>query len=199
MGARTGKGEARQAAIVTAASDLLLHEGFAAVTHRAVAAAAGVPLAATTYYFSSREDLLAAAVDSAGRRETTRARAAAGRTRDGAGAVTLAVTLLDVVVGVERCAVGEIVELAAYYERLVQGARHPGVAEAVRRWQAVLLDIVGEVLETAAPGADVSPRTALALVDGLVVSALAEGLLDRDELTAALADALRPLLHPAIG
>ena len=41
-----------------AALSLIAQQGFAAVTHRRVAAAAGVPLGSTTYYFDSREHLL---------------------------------------------------------------------------------------------------------------------------------------------
>ncbi|MBB5081645.1 TetR/AcrR family transcriptional regulator [Nonomuraea endophytica] len=51
----------RRTALLNAAVDLLTENGFAALTHRAVAHRAALPLAATTYYFASRDDLLAEA------------------------------------------------------------------------------------------------------------------------------------------
>jgi AcrR family transcriptional regulator len=56
-GVRTARGERRRQVLVRAAADLLLDEGLASLSHRAVAARAGLPLAATTYYFDSVEDL----------------------------------------------------------------------------------------------------------------------------------------------
>ncbi|MFI6539862.1 TetR/AcrR family transcriptional regulator [Nonomuraea sp. NPDC050547] len=51
----------RRTALLNAAVGLLTENGFAALTHRAVAQRAALPLAATTYYFASRDDLLAEA------------------------------------------------------------------------------------------------------------------------------------------
>ena len=45
-------------AIVKAAGDILVAEGFAAVTHRSVADKAGVPLGSTTYHFKDKSDLI---------------------------------------------------------------------------------------------------------------------------------------------
>ena len=56
-GARYARGVQRRAALIEAAADLLLEQGLAALSHRAVAARAGLPLAATTYYFASVDDL----------------------------------------------------------------------------------------------------------------------------------------------
>ena len=52
----------RHAAILQATVRILVRDGLAAVTHRAVAREADVPLAATTYYFSSKEELLGEAL-----------------------------------------------------------------------------------------------------------------------------------------
>ena len=46
-GIRTARGERRRQVLVQAAADLLLDEGLASLSHRAVAARAGLPLAAT--------------------------------------------------------------------------------------------------------------------------------------------------------
>ncbi len=54
--------EARRAAIVTAAAELITEIGVDAITHRLVAARAGVPLGATTQYFATLDDLREAAL-----------------------------------------------------------------------------------------------------------------------------------------
>ncbi|QTV80251.1 TetR/AcrR family transcriptional regulator [Microbacterium sp. NIBRBAC000506063] len=55
--------EARRAAIVTAAAELITEVGVDAVTHRMVAARADVPLGATTQYFATLDDLRDAALE----------------------------------------------------------------------------------------------------------------------------------------
>lgn len=54
--------EARRAAIVTAAAELITEVGVDAITHRMVAARAQVPLGATTQYFATLDDLREAAL-----------------------------------------------------------------------------------------------------------------------------------------
>lgn len=54
--------EARRAAIVTAAAELITEIGVDAITHRMVAARADVPLGATTQYFATLDDLRNAAL-----------------------------------------------------------------------------------------------------------------------------------------
>src|SRR2546423_6510540 len=58
-GRRAGGAASRQA-IVEAAGRVVVADGLAAVTHRAVAREAGVPLARTTYHFPTIESLLRA-------------------------------------------------------------------------------------------------------------------------------------------
>ena len=58
----TERGDRRREQLVEAAADLLAEEGFAAVTHRAVARRAALPPASTTYYFASREEVVAEAL-----------------------------------------------------------------------------------------------------------------------------------------
>jgi hypothetical protein len=55
------RGRERRDAIVRAAAEIAALDGFAAVSHRAVARRAGVPLGSTTYHFGSLYDLLGAA------------------------------------------------------------------------------------------------------------------------------------------
>lgn len=54
--------EGRRRAIVAAAADLIIENGAAALTHRAVAARAGVSLGSTTQYFSSLAELVETAL-----------------------------------------------------------------------------------------------------------------------------------------
>jgi DNA-binding transcriptional regulator YbjK len=61
--ARSEQGAERRAAILDATVRLMVREGLAAVTHRAVAREAGVPLAATTYYFASKDELVVEALE----------------------------------------------------------------------------------------------------------------------------------------
>lgn len=59
-GSQQQRGIARRKAILDAAVELLLANGMAAITHRAVADAADTPLGAIRYYFRTREALLLA-------------------------------------------------------------------------------------------------------------------------------------------
>lgn len=200
-GTRTPKGEARRAALVDAAAGLVVEEGVAAVTHRAVAARSRLPLAATTYYFADRSDLVLAAVEQAARTELARARAVAAQATaaaagDGTAATEaaadpsartgLAGQLLDLVVGAER--LGEVPRLAAAYERFLELVRTPALAPALAGWQEEVLQLIDQVL--GCHGVDLAPRTALALVDGCAVQAMTEGVVSREALVEALALAL---------
>lgn len=60
---------ARRAALLEAAIELIGLQGPRAVTHRSVAAAAGVPAATTGYYFASREQLVDEALRTLAERE----------------------------------------------------------------------------------------------------------------------------------
>src|SRR5690349_9592022 len=58
---RRQRGDASRRAILDAASQVIVDDGVAAITHRAVAEAAGVPLARVSYHFPKVDDLLVAA------------------------------------------------------------------------------------------------------------------------------------------
>ncbi len=176
----TPRGERRREELAEAACDLLAEEGFAAVSHRAVAGRAGLPLASTTYYFASREELVAEALARLGDRwlALSEARAAdAGPS-----------TAERVVAAVAGTAARD--ELVTFYERYVQAARTPAWAEVVRGWTAGITALVARVLLEDGRDPAVAPRV-VALVDGLLLAALLDG---RPDPAAGLADDVEALL-----
>jgi DNA-binding transcriptional regulator YbjK len=165
----TAKGAVRRAELVEAAATLLLEQGFGAVSHRAVAARAGLPLAATTYYFASLDDLRVQAADLLARRHVEQAAASMGRLPERPlGAVATARRLVAVVLPAD----GDDGVLA-YYERYLEAGRSPALRPVVVRWNAELRSLLDTLLARTGHAAD--PALVLALVDGLAVTALAEG------------------------
>ena len=172
MARLTAKGEARRAAIVATAAQLLTTAGPDAVTHRAVATAAGLPLAATTYYFDSLDDLRAAAVEEVLRVEAEQVRRLVDALpRRARSAAATAGHVVDVVLGPDRH--GDA-ELQSLYERFLACGRHPALRPLLRAARAGIDAALSETLgRCGQPDADVP--TLVALVDGSVVSALVEG------------------------
>jgi DNA-binding transcriptional regulator YbjK len=166
----TAKGEQRRAALVRAAAELLQSGGLEAVAHRAVAGRAGVPLGATTYYFADLAELRRAAVDALADADVARMTAAVDalptRRRGGAAVARMIATLLTP---------DEYGALVAWYERYVLAAREPLFAAAARRTNAAALESVAAVLDRSGVGAGLPPQVVLAVVDGAVLGALAEG------------------------
>lgn len=180
----SARGLRRRQLLLQAAGELVMERGFAAVSHRAVAQHAGLPLAATTYYFTSLDDLLEAAV-----------RHLADGWLAGAGVVVADLpaqiddpgALAEALVGVAALGpAGEAPDsrtLLSLYDRYVEAARHPRlrpvVAEYDGRIQALLADVLRRRRGSHATNGDESGRTAslvLAVIDGALLRALAEGL-----------------------
>lgn len=190
----SAKGELRRAALVRAASGLLREAGFDALSHRAVAARAQLPLAATTYYFDSLEELVIAAVDEAAHVEIGGARAVVDALQPRArSARATAHALVRLVVAGDP----DPGRLLGLYERYVQAGRLPQLREPVRRWNVEVAGLLGEAL--AACGRPVDADTAallLSCVDGVIVTALAEGEVDVEAAAvrrlAVLVKALAP-------
>ncbi|MFF2269967.1 TetR/AcrR family transcriptional regulator [Cellulosimicrobium cellulans] len=167
---RQARGVARRDAIVRAAADLILQEGPAAVTHRAVASRADVPLAATTYYFTGLDDLIGAAGEVVVAGWADHARGAAARAaRGGDRAREDAHVLVDAVLPP-----GGESELRGFYEHLVGAGRYPALARAYGEGRQGLDDAVGQLLAVRGL-ASVPPALLIAVVDGAAVSALSEG------------------------
>lgn len=171
------RGQHRQAALLEAAADLLLERGLSAVTHRAVAARAALPLAATTYYFASLQDLRDQALRHLADGWLQRAHATVGglpQRLDGADDVARA--LVRVVTGAGQTADTPPHHLFVMYERYLEAGRHPPLRPLVVAYNDELATLAQEVLQRGSfPCSQQHARLALAVVDGALITALAEG------------------------
>lgn len=185
------KGEARRAALVEAAAAVVSAQGFGALSHRAVAAQAELPLAATTYYFGSLTDLAAAAAELLAERHVSGARTrVAGLPRRPVSAATAARHAVAVVLPPAL----DDAAMLGLYERYLEAGRSPHLRPVVTRWNDEVRQLLGEVLDRT--GRDGRPALVLALVDGLAVTALAEGRGPRSAAEKGLAALLGDNLEP---
>ena len=173
---RSGQGAERRSSILAATVRLLVREGLAAVTHRAVAREAGVPLAATTYYFASKDELvveaLAILVEDEIRRVSERA-AALGA--DLSSPSRSAAAVAEVLFPDAEAAGG----LLAKFEVYLEAARRPGLRRTAAHWQRAFTELAESALSLA--GASDAKRLApllVAGVDGMLVHRLSEGIDD---------------------
>lgn len=168
---RYSRGAQRRSALIEAAADLLLEQGLAALSHRAVAARARLPLASTTYYFDSAEDL----------RDEALQHVAQGWAMRAATVVEALPARIDrtraarAVVGIIGADASEQ-QLLLMYERYLEAGRHERLRPVVVAWNARLTELVQDVLRRAGlpSGAD-HAGLVLAVADGVAVTALAEG------------------------
>jgi DNA-binding transcriptional regulator YbjK len=174
----SAKGRHRKELLVTAARELLLEQGFTAVSHRSVAERAGVPLSATTYYFSSLDDLLGEAVSGLAADWLRAARevvASLPAKLRGNGRAATALVDLAVLGSRDRSEGGRVPALVMY-ERYLEAARHPHLRDVVTTYDEHLERLVAEVLRRAGrPDGPAACRLVLAVVDGALLRALAEG------------------------
>ena len=190
-GGRYARGVQRRDALVEAAAGLLVEQGFAAISHRAVAARAGLPLASTTYYFDSADDLRDAALHHVAGTWGLRADAvvdALPAHLDRAGAARAVVG----VIGADRPGP----EVLLMYERYLEAGRHERLRPVVAAWNARIRELVREVLRRAGQSADEDlARLVLAVADGVAITALAEGTPPDVAVVTALEQVLRPAPH----
>ncbi len=172
------RGRHRRGLLITAAAELVMEQGFAAVGHRSVAERAGVPLSATTYYFASLEDLLREAVEALAADWSAAARETLDRLPARlAEPAQVAAALLDVVVfgpagGADATPGGPL----TLYDRYLEAARHPHLRTTIAGYDDHLDGLVVDVLRRAGlPHDRESARLAVAVVDGALVRAFAEG------------------------
>jgi DNA-binding transcriptional regulator YbjK len=185
MPSRTAKGSTRRQQVLEAAGEILLHEGFRAMTHRRVAEVAGVPLGTTTYYFTDRGDLMRATVAMFLEREQVR-RAAVRVSRSSLPATARA--LVELILPAEAASSRQ--QGAVIYERLGEALRDDDLRAVVSRDYADLESHVARILQAADRAPD--PGLVLALAEGRLLQWLAS---DRpfNTLVAAVATDLATL------
>ncbi|MBJ7354080.1 MAG: TetR family transcriptional regulator [Thermoleophilaceae bacterium] len=190
-GRSTGKqarGEARRAALIAAAIEVISESGIAGVTHRAVASRADVPLASTSYYFASIDELIEEAVTAAV-----------------AGQVELLDNFADLIASSGGSA-DELAELIAdaltqlpdsiaitQFDCYLAAARNPAMAPAAANAMDAFERLAAEALRVAgAREPDVGARAFVALADGFALRRLA---LPHDDESHAreLRDSMRSL------
>lgn len=188
------RGRRRLAVLRTAAADLLLEEGFHALTHRALSARSGVPLASTTHYFATADDLVVAATEELAARWLEHARAVvASLPQRRTSATAAAQVLTEVVLGPAPTAAG----LASFYERYMQAGRVPALRPLISGWNSELRSLVRQALERCGrPVTSSRAHLLLAVLDGLVVTAVAEGV--QDPVATAVRPLARLLAEPAV-
>lgn len=191
---QTDRGQRRRNALLEAAAELIISEGFAGVSHRSLAERTGLPLAATTYYFSSLDEILQQAVEHLARRWRTQAEAALDRLPDTLSGpdelarAALAVTLAAVaeqpcpIGGADGGPAGVGAPTAAHaallttYERYVQAGRSQGLRALLTAYDSELDELLVRVLAKGPGAADqATARLLLAQIDGAALRALAEG------------------------
>lgn len=188
---RYARGAQRRTALIEAAADVLMEDGLAALSHRAVAARAQLPLASTTYYFASADDLRDEALQHVATTWAARAGAAVDAlpaTVDAAHAARAVVTIIgaDIPRG----------QMLLMYERYLDAGRHPRLRPVVTAWNARLTRLVQDVLARAGLPADQdSARLVLGVADGVAVTALAEGA-EPGVAVGAVLERLLARLHP---
>ena len=168
---RYTRGVERRGRLIAAAADLLLEQGLAALSHRAVAARAGLPLASTTYYFASADDLRDEALQHIAQQWAMRARAVVDALPAHLDRVEAARAVVSIV-GADAPSQ----QLLVMYERYLEAGRHARLRPVVAAWNTQLEELVHQVLLRAAmPVEDDEAGLVLAVVDGVTVAALAEG------------------------
>lgn len=166
----TARGKARREQILTAASSLLLDEGYAEFSVRGVAARAGVALSHVQYYFPDPADIVAALLE---RFVAQYSSEVMTRFRDGADAAGLRLTralewLLNDEAYRRDCTVF-MLEVAS------AAARNPKIADALRRYYAVYLEAMASILWELNPKLTPGQRRqravqCIALIEGIAVT-----------------------------
>ena len=159
------KGQERSETILDAAERLLVDEGHAALSLRAVAQRAGIRLGNLQYYFSTREELVRALLARILERATLRIEERMGAAGEGPGALEAALEPL----------LEEQLDPASYrlfYDLWALAAREPAIAAELRTFYTRYTAAVAKLLRQAAP--ELSRAEARARAELLV--ALLEGL-----------------------
>ena len=193
---RSEQGAERRSAILDATVRLLIRDGLAAVTHRAVASEAGVPLAATTYYFDSKDELVTEALAILVADEIGRIRERAATLGTEISSPSRSASAVAEVLFPDAAAAGA---LLAKFEVYLAAARNPGLRATAQHWQRAFTELAESALALA--GAANPKRLApllVAGVDGILVHELSGGIgddLEVDHLRGELEQLFELVLH----
>lgn len=177
-------GQARRAALLDAAVEVLAEGGLSSATHRAVAVRAGVPLSTTSYFFASIDDLIAEAMQVGAARLIARIDEVVEGLVLGGASPDEVITQLIGLVGGSRSS-----EVSAQFEVYLQCARRPELQPVVHQVMAGF-ERAAEVALRAA-GVNLSAQAAravVALLDGFALHRVAwpRGEADRVALEAGV-------------
>jgi len=180
----SARGLRRRTLLLDAAAELLMTSGFAAVTHRAVAQHAEMPLSATTYYFESLDHLIEGAMRQLAERWLAGADAVVAKLpRQLDDPQALAEALIQVAAsGPAGESAVDSRTLLSLYERYVEAVRHPRLRPVVAEYNNRIEVLLGDVLQRCTSFRDETTgelrrtaRLVLAVIDGALLRALAEG------------------------
>jgi DNA-binding transcriptional regulator YbjK len=152
-------GEIKRQKILLSACQILINEGFAAVTHRSVAEMAGVPLGSTTYHFTDKSELILGALKHL--IEEERLRRLAIEAPENPSIDQIASFLFEVFLPTQFRSKKK---LGIVFERLVEASRNVEVKKLVAKDQKELSALVNGHLMTW--GIDVKADLAQAVFDG---------------------------------
>lgn len=170
---RSEQGAERRSIILGAAVRLLIRDGLAAVTHRAVAAEAEVPLAATTYYFDSKDELLTEALAALVADEVERIAHCAEELGEGIRSPHRAAGALAAALFPDKHSAGA---LLAKLEIYLEAARRPGLRKPAARWREAFAELAESALvATDAPDPARRAPLLVAALDGILVHELSAG------------------------
>ena len=163
-------GEARRAAVLDAAEQLLAVHGFDALRLRDVAGRAGVSIGLIQHYFVTRDELLRATIRNASER---RARAWSGLAdRRSTGREKLAALLAGALDDRHRC--------LTWLETCAAASRHPELMADVRRTQDAWRSVLRSAIEAGIAEGEFAPELPVEDVVGLLI-----GLIDGFMLAGA--------------
>ena len=162
----------RRDRIADAALAIVLEQGVAAVSHRAVAERAGVPLGSTTYHFESLDDLLVTAVERANEQYAEDLRRWSRAITSGdADLVDAICDFVDTALGVDRQ------RTRASYDLYFAALHRPALMRPARAWAAETIGALERHV-----GRDAA-RALTVILDGALVQALLGGeAMPREEL-----------------
>lgn len=165
-----------------------------------MATRAELPLASTTYYFESLDDLIACAVERNGTRDLAAMRSRVGEiVHLPRGSSDTADLLVELMIGPPEPSETDRERLITRYERFVACARSAALRDVQRRLKAQVDEALADALLRSDRDAhEGTLRKLVAIVDGAVVSSLAEHEMDPRELARGMLSDVIDILAPRV-